>query len=66
MKRKITIIISTDDEDVDIRITPTGKNTVMFDCEAPKFAVNADELKAAIDEAEKYRLEFEAKETNNG
>lgn len=63
MKRKITISIPTDDEDVRVNITPTGLNTVMISPEAQKFAVNSQELKEALDEAEKYRKEFEAKES---
>lgn len=64
MKRKITISIPTDDEDVRVNITPTGLNTVMISPEAQKFAVNSQELKEALDEAEKYRKEFEEKEKN--
>lgn len=64
MKRKITISIPTVDEEIRVDITPTGKDTVMISTEAPKFAVNAEELKAALDEAEKYRKEFEEKEKN--
>lgn len=64
MKRKITISIPTDDEDVRVEITPTGPDTVMISTEAPKFAVNAKELKEALDEGERYRKEFEEKEKN--
>lgn len=65
MKRKITISIPTDDDEVRIDITPTGKNTVLISTDAPKFAVNTEELKAALIEAEHYREEFEKKEANN-
>lgn len=62
MKRKIVISIPTADEEVRIEISPTGENTVVITSEVPKFAVSSDELKEALDECERYRLEFLEKE----
>jgi sRNA-binding carbon storage regulator CsrA len=62
MRRKIILTLETNDEDVNITITPVGKDTVLITADAPKFIISSDELKEALAEGEKYRLEFEAKE----